>query len=229
MIKGNSNILQWLKDNNTMYWRIRTGQNGDIIFNNLSDNSLTLDDSLEDLSRKLELMEAGIYYIEAWENEGQKKDWRKTRISLEGNINGINKTVHNPVHSGEDIQEQIKKAIHQFQIEQENKHLKEENAELKTKYDNVLYKILERTEPYIGGILENLFPNTKPQNVKISGINTKNNDMNEEKLTKRAENAIEKWFSLDQDAVILLEKITLLAENNKPMYEQAKTFLLKSE
>jgi hypothetical protein len=233
MIKGKESILSWIKDNDLTEWRIRASASGDIIFTNPSYENPTVDDALNTLEPRLNYLEPGTYYLEGWRQGLSRNAWYKTRISINGSglpaeINGLR-----PVHTPEDINLQIARALDEYKMKQENELLRAENIELKTKYDAVLMRILERAEPYIGTILAGLFPGqaapaaTAAPQSHISGTQTNNNKkMSQTELTARAERALEKWYGIDPDAVILLEKISTIAINNPELYKTAKNILL---
>lgn len=230
MLKGTANILDWLRTNETENFRIKSSEKGDTILQFRDNESATNEDAIHTLQRMIEMLEPGSYYIETWGHNSNQKDWKKTRFILGSGsqISGLNIPMV-PAIGKEEIQEQIAKGIRDYQLQRDNEELKRENQELKAKYDNVIFRILERAEPYVGTILKGLFPgqglNLQPS--AISGIK-ENQTMEDQKLTQRAEKALEKWYDLDNDAVLLMEKIGHLAQSNPAMYKQAKSILMNS-
>lgn len=229
MLKGAANIIDWLRTNEAENFRIKSSEKGDTILQFRDNTAATVEDAITNLQKMLDLLEPGTYFLEAWGHTSTKLEWKKDRIIIPGSAGQVSGFNMPAIIGKEEIQEQITKGIRDYQMQRDIDELRKENQELKAKYDNVVFRILERAEPYIGSLLKGLFPgqamNLQPST--ISGIND-NQNMEDQNLTKRAEKAMENWFNLDQDAVILVEKISNLAQNNPVMYKQAKSILLNS-
>jgi hypothetical protein len=230
MIKGVANIIEWIRYNETENWKIRTGQKGEIIFSSPDDKSMTVEDTIIHLQKRLEMLEPGVYYLEAYKHGSSNNAWCKTRIIIGESSQGGGNCL--PAVSGftkDQVQEEIQKALTQHQIKTDNERLKLENAELKSIQDSIELKMSDRIlkyEPYIGALLDKLFPEVKKQHqAAISGIENTNH-MDENELARRAEKAIEEWYRLDHDAVIMMEYFVKLKLTNPAIYKQAKSIIL---
>jgi len=233
MIKGIANIIEWIRFNETENWKIRNIEKGPIIFSSPDNDSMTVDDTIVHLQKRLEMLEPGLYFMEAYKHHSSNNTWCKTRFAITGNSVMQPGEGFMPSVSGftkDQVQEEIQKALSDFQMKTDNERLKAENAELKGKQENVMMQLGDRFikfEPYIGAMLNRWFPEVKPTSqVAIAGIQN-NQNMDNDILARRAEKAVEEWFQLDKDAIMLMENIVKLARENPAMYSQAKAFLMK--
>lgn len=232
MIKGIANIIEWIRSNDTENWKIRNVEKGPVLISSPNNDTLTVDDTITYLQKRIELLEPGVYFIEAFKHHSANNTWCKTRIAITGNSSMQPVEGYLPAVSGfskDQVQDEIQRALSEYQTKTENERLKLENAELRAKQDSVMLQLGERFvkfEPYIGALLGRLFPEVnQPKQPSIAGIQNQNMDKND--LTQRAEKAIEQWYQLDKDAVELMESIVKMARENPAMYSQAKTFLMK--
>lgn len=223
MVKGIKNTAELLRLNNNTCWRIKRSQKGEKMFDCPSDN-LSIDESTEELTKRLQLLDSGVYLLETWTEgkSGNSHNYISFEIERNGGPAPVNVSNIGAI-TPDEVQSKIDKALNDYKTNQEIDRLKTENKELKDKYDNVVFRILERAEPYIGTILGNIFPKNTGVVPAITGISNNNNNMD---LNTRAEKALENWLNVDQDAIILLEKIVKLAQTNQSMYNQAKNMLL---
>jgi len=230
MIKGIANIIDWIRSNETENWKIRHSEKGAVIVSSPHNDSLTVDDTVDYFQKRIEMLEPGIYYMEAYKHGSSNNTWCKTRIvigdSSQASLNNL------PAISGftkDQVQEEIQKALAQYQIKTENERLQKENAELKSVQDSTGFQLSKRINdfiPYIGALLDRYFPEVKKQpQAAISGLENTNH-MDENELARRAEKAVEEWYSLDHDAIVLMEYFVKLKQTNPAIYKQAKDIIM---
>jgi hypothetical protein len=230
MIKGIANIIEWIRYNETENWKIRSGQKGEIIFSSPDDKSLTVEDTIVHLQKRLEMLEPGVYYLEAYKHGASNNTWCKTRMVIGESSQAV---VNNlPAVSGftkDQVQEEIQKALSQYQLKTENERLQKENVEFKSKQDDIWFNLSKRLvdfAPYVGAILDRYFPEVKrTQKIAISGLENANH-MDENDLARRAEKAVEEWYHLDHDAVLLMEYFVKLRLTNPAIYKKAKEIIM---
>lgn len=232
MIKGIANIIEWIRANDTENWKIRNVEKGPVLISSPNNDTLTVDDTITYLQKRIELLEPGVYFIEAYKHHSANNTWCKTRFAITGNSSIQPGEGYLPAVSGfskDQVQDEIQRALSEYQVKTENERLRQENAELRSRQESVMLQLGERFvkfEPYIGALLGRLFPEVNAQKqASIAGI--KNQNMEKGDLTQRAEHAIEQWYQLDKDAIVLMENIVKMARENPAMYNQAKAFLMK--
>ncbi|MBN2814843.1 MAG: hypothetical protein JXQ80_12250 [Bacteroidales bacterium] len=232
MIKGIANIIEWIRANDTENWKIRNVEKGPVLISSPNNDTLTVDDTINYLQKRIELLEPGVYFIEAYKHHSANNTWCKTRFAITGNSAMQPGEGYLPAVSGfskDQVQDEIQRALSEYQVKTENERLRQENAELRSRQENVMMHLGERFikyEPYLGAFLDRIFPGVNPQKqASIAGIKTQ--DMEKGDLTQRAERAVEQWYQLDKDAIVLMESIVKMARENPAMYNQAKAFLMK--
>jgi hypothetical protein len=233
MIKDIANIIEWIQYNEIQYFKLRVSKGGDIIFSDGGLESPTVDMVTAHLQKRLEMLEPGIYFLEGWNDHMPKNERRYVKFTITGSSNNMQSGNFMPAVSGftkDQVHEEIQRALTEYQIKTENERLKLENAELRSKQEDIGFNFSKRIVeawPYLGAMLDRYLPEVKAgQQVAITGIENKN-EMDKDLLTLRAEKAVEQWFQLDKDAVLLMENIVKLAREDPAMYKQAKTFLMK--
>ncbi len=233
MIIGSDKVIEWLRTNETPYWRILNTEKGGVIFEGLnSKEELTLNDSVTRLEQALAMLSAGTYYMDAWDKfKASNNDRFKTRFVITGNENqnspgGIGNFQGMVPQAS--IQEQIKKALDDYKRDQENERLRTEVNQLNEEINNTFYRVVKRLEPVLGlaGVaIEDLYPEMKQ--IRITGPNQdlKSDEMNIQDQ-QRLENAFESWGKKDSDCITLVEKIARLAESDPATYAMAKKILM---
>lgn len=222
MLIGLDKVLDWARDNGCIYWKILSSQNGYIIYA-LNDKSeiTNIEDSVNILRERLQMLTDGNYFIEGSYPKISNNSHFKSKFLLNGNnpampIGQINQPA--PI----DIEAKILEGIEKYKTGEELARLKIENQELRTQLDGATNRILGRVEPYLGQILQGIFP----QVPNVSGIQQNNSiepmNADEQKLQK----ALEAWSNKDTDFLTLIEKISQLASSDPATYNMAKGILL---
>lgn len=228
MIIGSDKVIEWIRTNETPYWRIMNSEKGGVIFTSKDDDTLTVDDSVARLQEALQMLGSNTYFMDAWYT-GQNQNARfKTRFVLNGhNTQAVPGSI--PNLSGmvpqNEVDSKIAKAIEELEQKREMTRLKEENNDLKQQVDNFWYRVFSRVEPYLDPAIKGLFPELKPA-ITGNSEQTKNiGEMNGNEQ-QRLENAFESWGKQDADCITLVEKIAKLAETDPATYKMAKQILM---
>jgi hypothetical protein len=220
MIIGTDRVIEWVRQNNCPFWRIKSGEKGFVLLVSDKDEKTTLEESLQKLQTSLQMLGAGSYFIEAWHEGLNQNSWFKTRFSLNEGVSGFPMMQPQQQNSNVDIAEQIREGIEKYKLSEELHRLKIENNELRSQLDSATTRILGRVEPYLGQILGGIFP-AQPG---ITGITNNNEEMSPDQ--QKLEKAIETWSKKDSDFALLIEKISQLAETDPNTYNMAKGMLL---
>ena len=235
MIKS-SLVPDFIRDNNGLFWKIRhQNEKGFMITSYPTEGeTVSLDGSLVYLQRVLSGLMPGRYFIEAWQNEGQKKEWNKTFFFIDGNgeANPVSQAFsHNNYAIGnlpeESIETKIAKALDSYKRDQEIESLKakvilleSEKKELELEIESSQQKIMKRLTPYLPELMEGL-GFTKGDNAIAGNDNTL--DIDSEKLSKN----LKEWYDIDDEMPEIVEKILNLAKSDKSTYGMAKNMLIK--
>jgi hypothetical protein len=232
MIKGIANIIEWIRYNETENWRIKSSEKGVLMFSSPDNETITVDDTILLLQKRVEMLEPGVYYIEAYKHHQPRNTWCYTRFVITGSSQGSPGENFMPAVSGftkDQVHEEITRALTEYQIKTENERLKQENAELKSKQESISLNIADRFikyEPYLGALLNKFFPDVKPaQQVAISGLQKIENMPIGEYDDQTIEMIINEWYQLDKDAILLMQYFIKLKKVNPAMYEQAKSII----
>lgn len=229
MVKGRNNVIEWLTLNDTRFWKLRNYRTKDIIGTS-PEGDTTLQASIDVLNKYLDAVGNGEYSIEAWESEGQKKE-RKNISFVIGDPLPVQGISGLPVNAGLSVQEEIKKAIEQYEKDQEIKNLKlkietleAQKKELEGELNSAELRIGSKLSPYIGVIMESLgFEKVAEAAAVAGGGDSENATENEKRLNA----AFESWVETDPgDIVSLVEKIAKLAKDDPGTYQMAKTMLM---
>lgn len=232
MIVGSDNIITWFKGNDAPYWRILSGEKGGVIMQGDNENEiLTVDDSLVKFQNALKLLSSGTYFVDNWKR-GQNQNSRfKTRFGLnQSDVSPIDSMALNtaPVT---DVQAEIAKAVEDFKNKLEIERLRVENAELTKEVNSSTFKVMNRLEPYLGTIVEGLFPNA--QGIGEQYNRQKDTPQTEEEMQDldpqeklQLETALGDWSESDPDLLTLISKISKLAKEDPDTYKMAKTMLM---
>lgn len=224
MITGKENIVQFIRFNQTPFWRIRRSEKTEPIADS-GDDRLTLDESISRLNQFFQILGPGTYFIESWATEGQKKMWCKDTIQLlpdnlrDAVVSGMNTNISPQV----DVNEAISRALNDYKTEVELKGLREENARLKLEItsiqnntETVISRIWPKVEPYVGMIMGN------KEIASIGTVGASDPDQ------KRLEAAFELWQKSEPEVVKLVEKIAELSNKDKSTYGMARNMLLNT-
>ena len=229
MIIGSDKLIEWVKANSAPYWRIMGGEKGPVIIQSDMKEGLTVDDSIPRLDQALKMIGTGTYTVDNWQTGQNQNSRYKTRFVMNqnDNISAIGAIQNQSIP---DVQSEITKALNDYKRELELERLKSENTELKSEVDGVTFRILKRIEPYMGGIIEGVFPDIKPAKA-IAGTNTNNNSNTDtvqatQEEQNRLDNALENWSEQDSDLITLVEEIAKLAKTDPAKYKMAKSLLM---
>lgn len=236
MIIGNENILTWFKAQNRPNWKLKKSANSDVIaFSQKQDP--TIDEAIEELQATFNYIAPGQYLIECWEGS-DKRGRAKSPVQIDGNPDKNYKSGGIAgIYGPEELEQKINEGIERYRRDQEFEETKKRLEELEKERESLQYKLLQRLEPYIpvlGQIITSSLTGGKAPNIGNTGTKKKMSDeplnnepMNKQKeLIERANEALEKWFDIDPDAVELMEKIAALAQNDKDTYQMAKNMLM---
>ena len=232
MIISKASLIEFIRCNQTPYWRLKHSEKSAPIFSVEDDTERTLDESISYLTQILNHCAQGTYYIEAWKTPGQTKLRPQDSVQLTDSVSGIGR-IQEPtnIQSPVDVQSEIQKALKDYQRDEDikriNKELQEEkkkNTELESSIEASIGRISNKLgDAGLGAIIAAIFPKVKP--TAISGPSEIN--LNEEEIAERWKIALEKWSKVESDPLTLIEKIADLACNDQGTYNMAKNILLK--
>ena len=234
MITGRDNIVKFLRFNNANYWNVKRSEKSEEIIHSDKTEKQTLEESVTQFNERFQILEPGTYFIEAYESLTNKTNWKKDTIIIKGDAQ-VPITQNNSVGSIMDEQTIGKityEAVEKYKRDEYYKQLEQKNKELEENLNSLSTRFMERAEPImhlVGAIISKKFGVEMPKQITGTKPQTKNTMQKEnqtpEDLQKRAETAMEKWLTIDPEAIDLLEKIVLLAESNPDKYNMAKSFL----
>lgn len=220
MIIGKENIKEFLEFNKRNHFKIKRSENTPGVFEYNKENA-SVEEAKQALEKVFLLLEPGNYFIEAWK-DADKKNWLKDSVQIglfPGCTTGISGVVSGSRNYDQDDLENVKIiARNEVLRERELEEIKEELEELKGPYMSAIGKI----EPYIPHLINALLYNKPMPVANISGIVDEQKDT----LTERAQKALDLWYEIDKDAIIILEKIVNMARNDKKTYMTAKNMLM---
>lgn len=246
MIKGVNAVIDWLEAHRAGYWAISSGPKEVIKAKDLStgnEENYTFEQTLSHLQKSLNQLENGKYYITFWSDPNNRNN-RLGEYFLIENSNVAVSGIQQPQFSNEDIETKIQKAViaerekwettekikaldkeiaeHKAEKAALQKELKEAKAEVESTTNRVLNKL----EPYIGGIVSAFLPKATP--AIAGGGGQKIEFQEKDDLTERLENALNLWAETEtmEDVIILIEKIASMTKNNQGTYNMAKSMLL---
>lgn len=232
MIVGKENILKFIRDSKTPYWKIRRAGTTEIIAESDDSSSLSVEDSLIRFQNYLDLLSSGNYSLETWETAGQKKERLKVAFQLTGNapaMSGANPPVNFPTVPAIDVQAEIQRALAEERQKNRIETLEKEKAALEAKcrelqniIDSSETRIKNRLEPFIPQLMGVIFPDVQLAQSQIGTANNKNLDDEQVRL----ENAFEKWQKYESDPITMVEKIAKLSETDAGTYQMARGILM---
>ncbi|MEI6694554.1 MAG: hypothetical protein WCO13_00690 [Bacteroidota bacterium] len=251
MIKGIKNVIELLEENRCPYWFIAAAPKEPAKSQDEStglEENFTFLQSLPHLQKSLERLEAGKYYISFWDNPKSKNtrfgEWFliESQAGTSSSILGIAST------SPEDLDAKINRAVDAARerwetselIKRNEKEIAEHkasilvlNKELKTAQDerqDVWTSIAEKISPFLSGILPAILP-ASMQTAAVAGtsIHLDDSPADTAENLDRLQNALNVWTESEsiESIIALIEKIAVLAKDNKSLYEMAKTMLNK--
>ena len=230
MIQGRDKTFEWLKLNQTPYWKLKDQRGVELKATSPASDSLTLDTSIEHLAMALDTLGDGYYTLEAWEKKGQTKEWRREVVRIGDGSAGVQQIAGigfpGPISQTE-IDERISKAMDDYkrslkieQLEARVKELEAMNKELELELDSWEKRVYNRVSPFIGALYKGLgITPAEISNTAIAG------PANIEEAEKRLEAAFEKWEKYEKDTVTMVEKIADLSERDQATYSMARNML----
>jgi len=226
-------VADFLRDNNAIYWKVRLNNDKGHMLTSypIDSETPTLDGSLVYFNRILNRLMAGRYFIEAWQTEGQKKEWNKTFFEVEGSGSESENKQMSQYFAGignipnENIDDKIAKALTDYKKDQEIETLKakvnlleNEKKDLQLEIDSAQARIMKRLNPYLPELMEGLgFTKTQEGIAGAGEI-----DIDSEALSKN----LKDWYDVDDEMPDLVSKILNIAKNNKNTYQMAKNMLM---
>jgi len=230
MIKSNY-VADFLRDNNATFWKLRyMNEKGNMLTSYPNENEApTIDGSLTYFEKILTRLLPGRYFIEAWQTEGQKKEWCKTFFNVDNATGNIDQSVQQYFAGigsvpGESIDEKINKALNDYKKDQEITTLKSEVTlyknrikELELEINSSQNKIMKRISPYLPELMEGMGFSKVDGEISGSG----EIDIDSEALSKN----LKDWYDEDNDMPEMVEKILKLAKTNISTYQMAKNVL----
>jgi hypothetical protein len=229
MIVGKENILKYIRDSNTPYWKIRRAGTTDIIAESDDSSSLSVEDSLVRFQNYLDLLSSGNYFLETWETAGQKKERLKVAFQLTGNapaMSGANPPVNFPTIPAIDVQAEIQRALAEERqknrietLEKEKAALEAKCRELETELNSFGHRVFNRIEGVLGPVLNEFYPKTNLIGTAKSIEEIKNEQ-------EEFEHIIEEFCTLDPEPLLVLKQLVKLRKNEPSTYQMARNILM---
>ena len=191
MITGRNNLIEWFNSNGKPYFSIFRKiniENGNTVFSNRDKEDQTMETAAAKLNQYLALIHSGEFFIYATSDpKATSKGRSETYFSLSSSEIASQAT-QQPQIAGfgapamdynQMLVEADKRAEDRFSrmmIDHQLKELKEktailekENKELQKQADQPFNKFLGEVSPYIGSIVQNIFPGARAAQLPISG------------------------------------------------------------
>ena len=219
MIRGKENLIEWVKSTpNVKQIQIRTSPGADAFQfqSEEGENKKTMEDRL---SRTLEYLEPGKYYIEMSDGNS-RRNWYRDYFVLEANIGGVpSDEVDRRIAAALDAQKK------EFRIAELESKVKEYEEELEER-ESPLQSAIGRVAPYLPAILERFFGRpgmqvgvagtSQPIRVPAPEPNTDDNS--------RILRIAERLAAIEPDYLNLLEKLCDKLEDNPALLGMIKQF-----
>ncbi len=221
MIVGVNDLFEWIKLNDTRYWRLFTYTKSSELGNSGNSENLTSQGSTERLSRLLDIHGSARYIIQI----NKAYSWNKGH--LESTLEIIPKDgqpVNEATISGisiESVNAQVKEGIDKFKVEQELKLLIEENKELKK--ENQEANPLEKRFDSILGIIEPYIPQI--MGFQKASVNVAGFEKEIEAAQEKVEKALTILNEIDPDLPQTLTKLASFAQRDPAKYNTYKNLL----
>ena len=229
MIRGKDNVMEWVKSTpGIKQVQVRTAPGADAFLfqSDEGENKKTIEDRL---SRTLDYLEPGKYYIEMSDGNS-RRNWYREFFILEGDAASV-PTLSGPSMSGvspEEVDRRIaaaldaqKKEFRIAELEAKNRYTYSELEERQTP----IQEAIGRVTPYLPAILERFFPKTGMQ-VGMAGtsqpirVNTQSNSDDNSRILRIAE----RLAAIEPNYLDLLEKLCDKLEENPALLGMIKQF-----
>lgn len=229
MIRGKENIMEWVRSTpGIKQVQVRTAPGADA-FQFQSDEGENKKAIEDRLSRTLDFLEPGKYYIEMSDGNS-RRNWYREFFILEG------EPTDSPAFSGipanavtsEEMDRRIAAALEaqkkDFKIAELEAKVSEYEEELEER-QTPLQEAIGRVTPYLPAILDRLFPKTGMQ-VGVAGtsqpirVNTKSNSDDNSRILRISE----RLAAIEPNYLDLLEKLCDKLEENPGLLTMIKSF-----
>lgn len=229
MIRGKENVMEWVRSTpGIKQVQVRTAPGADA-FQFQSDEGENKKAIEDRLSRTLDFLEPGKYYIEMSDGNS-RRNWYREFFILEG------EPTASPAFSGipanavtsEEMDRRIAAALEaqkkDFKIAELEAKVSEYEEELEER-QTPLQEAIGRVTPYLPAILDRLFPKTGMQ-VGVAGtshpirVNTKSNSDDNSRILRIAE----RLAAIEPNYLDLLEKLCDKLEKNPGLLTMIKSF-----
>ena len=229
MIRGKDNVMEWVKSTpGIKQVQVRTAPGADAFLfqSDEGENKKAIEDRL---SRTLDFLEPGKYYIEMSDGNS-RRNWYREFFILEG------EPTASPAFSGipanaitsEEMDRRIAAALEaqkkDFKIAELEAKVSEYEGELEER-QTPLQEAIGRVTPYLPAILERFFPKTGMQ-VGMAGtsqpirVNTQSNSDDNSRILRIAE----RLAAIEPNYLDLLEKLCDKLEENPALLGMIKQF-----
>lgn len=177
MIKGKTNILEYIRLNGLVYYQLRLSPDKDA-YSFQSDREETPAEREKRFTDTLNTLEPGRYYLEGWRMEKQTKNWYRDYVVIEGeNIPAVGSTPQKNEFNIDYIETRISEAVERerlkMRIERLEEEIKESNDYIKELEENggntTFDRVIGRLEPYIPAIISGL-TKKNAANIAVAGI-----------------------------------------------------------
>lgn len=229
MIRGKDNVMEWVRSTpGIKQVQVRTAPGADAFLfqSDEGENKKTIEDRL---SRTLDYLEPGKYYIEMSDGNS-RRNWYREFFILEGDAASI-PTLSGPSMSGvspEEVDRRIAAALDaqkkEFRIAELEAKVAEYEEELEER-QTPFQEAIGRISPYIPAILERFVPKSGMQ-VGMAGtsqpirVNTQSNSDDNSRILRIAE----RLAAIEPNYLDLLEKLCDKLEENPGLLTMIKSF-----
>ena len=229
MIRGKDNVMEWVKSTpGIKQVQVRTAPGADAFLfqSDEGENKKTIEDRL---SRTLDYLEPGKYYIEMSDGNS-RRNWYREFFILEGDAASV-PTLSGPSMSGvspEEVDRRIAAALDaqkkEFRIAELEAKVAEYEDELEER-QTPIQEAIGRVTPYLPAILERFFPKTGMQ-VGMAGtsqpirVNTQSNSDENSRILRISE----RLAAIEPNYLDLLEKLCDKLEENPALLGMIKQF-----
>lgn len=230
MIRGKENLIEWVKSTpGIKQVQIRTAPSADAFLfqSEEGENKKTIEDRL---SRTLDYLEPGKYYIEMSDGNS-RRNWYRDYFTLEGDA------VSSPSFSGpaiggvspDEVDRRIAAALDaqkkEFRIAELEAKVAEYEEELEER-QTPFQEAIGRISPYIPAILDRFVPRSSGMQVGMAGtsqpirVNTQSNSDDNSRILRIAE----RLAAIEPNYLDLLEKLCDKLEENPGLLTMIKSF-----
>ena len=195
MIKGKTNILEYIRLNGLVYYQLRLSPDKDA-YCFQSDREETPVEREKRFTDTLNTLEPGRYYLEGWRMEKQTKNWYRDYVVIENeNIPMVGSAASEKRYfDGAYIEDRISEAVERerlkMRIERLEEEIKDSNDYIKELEENggntTFDRIIGRLEPYIPAIISGL-TKKNVSNAVMAGIGNSENEIQEISINENME------------------------------------------